>query len=524
MTLPRRLAAVMVSVLAFQGSAMAADLVIGTATEPSAIDPLFARTGPNQNIAMQIFDRLVSPDVNLAINPGLAESWAMVNPTTWRVKLRADATFHDGKPVTADDVAFSLDRAKTVPNSPAPFSNNVSGVSGTRAVDATTLEVTTDAPTPDLMERIGFVYILQRAAAQGKSTQDYNRGDGTVGSGPYRFKEWVPGERVVLTRNDAYWGKKPDFETVTIRFISNDAARVAALRSGAVDLIDGVPPTDVPGLEAVPGLKVHTTASSRLIYLALDSARDESPFLTDAAGKPLTKNPLKDVRVRTAMAKMINMPAIVDRVLSKAGVPAGQLVPEGVPGHDTSLKPVAFDLPGARRLMEEAGWKDGFGITLHSSNDRFFGDKDIIQAIGQMVSRGGIKVNNVVTQPYNVYATAATRQTFSAFIFSLGNTTPTSGPGLRNLLMTNDPKAGTGGFNRARYSNPAFDAALTEALAKVDEKERIAGIQAATRMVFPDMPIIPLYWQTVSWASKANIAYEANMAEDTTAALASLVK
>jgi peptide/nickel transport system substrate-binding protein len=174
--------------------------------------------------------------------------------------------------------------------------------------------------------------------------------------------------------------------------------------------------------------------------------------------------------------------------------------------------------------MEEAGWKDGFGITLHSSNDRFFGDKDIIQAIGQMVSRGGIKVNNVVTQPYNVYATAATRQTFSAFIFSLGNTTPTSGPGLRNLLMTNDPKAGTGGFNRARYSNPAFDAALTEALAKVDEKERIAGIQAATRMVFPDMPIIPLYWQTVSWASKASIAYEANMAEDTTAALASLVK
>ena len=148
MTLPRRLAAVMVSVLAFQGSAMAADLVIGTATEPSAIDPLFARTGPNQNIAMQIFDRLVSPDVNLAINPGLAESWAMVNPTTWRVKLRADATFHDGKPVTADDVAFSLDRAKTVPNSPAPFSNNVSGVSATRAVDATTLEVTTDAPTP----------------------------------------------------------------------------------------------------------------------------------------------------------------------------------------------------------------------------------------------------------------------------------------------------------------------------------------------------------------------------------------
>ncbi|MCP8939640.1 ABC transporter substrate-binding protein [Alsobacter sp. SYSU M60028] len=520
----QRLAVAAIALVTLGGPALAADLVIGTATEPSAMDPLFSRTGPNQNIAMQIFDRLVQPDVNLGMHPGLAESWTNLDPTTWRVKLRADARFHDGKPVTADDVVFSLERARNVPNSPAPFSNNVSGVTGLKALDATTLEVKTAEPTPDLMERIGFVYILERAAAEGKSLQDYNKGDGTIGSGPYRFKEWVPGDRVVLTRNDAYWGKKPEFDTVTIKFISNDAARVAALRSGAVDLIDGVPPADLPTLEKTQGLKVHTTASARLIYLALDGTRDESPFVTDLAGKPLTPNPLKDVRVRTAIARMINTPAIVDRVLNKAGVPAGQLVPEGVQGHDPALKPIAFDLEGAKKLLAEAGYKDGFGLTIHSSNDRFAGDKDIAQALGQMLSRGGIKVNGVVTQPYNVYAGAATKQTFSAFIFSLGNTTPTSGPGLRNLFMTNDPKAGTGGFNRTRYSNPAFDKALTEALSTFDEKQRLAGIQAATKLVFADMPIVPLYWQTVSWASKANIAYEANMSEDTSAALASVAK
>ena len=510
--------------VALQGPALAADLVIGTATEPSAMDPLFSRTGPNQNIAQQIFDRLVEPDAKLGMHPGLAESWTVVNPTTWRIKLRADAKFHDGKPVTADDVVFSLERARNVPNSPAPFSNNVSGVTGLTAVDATTLEVKTEAPTPDLMERVGFVYILQRAAAQGKSLQDYNKGDGTVGSGPYKFKEWVPGDRVVLTRNDAYWGRKPDFETVTIKFISNDAARVAALRSGSVDLIDGVPPADLPTLEKTAGIKVHTTASARLIYLALDGTRDESPFVTDKEGKPLVPNPLKDVRVRTAIAKMINTPAIVERVLNGAGVPGAQLVPEGVQGNDPSIKPIAFDLNGAKALLAEAGHKDGFGITIHSSNDRFAGDKDIAQAIGQMLTRGGLKVNGVVTQPYNVYAGNATKQSFSAFIFSLGNTTPTSGPGLRNLFMTNDPKAGTGGFNRTRYANPAFDKALTDALSKFDEKERLAGIQAATRLVFADMPIVPLYWQTVSWASKASIAYEANMSEDTAANLARLAK
>lgn len=506
------------------GLSQAADLVIGTAGEPSAMDPLFSRTGPNQNIAMQIFDRLADTDAHLRMHPSLAESWTTVDPTTWRINLRKDARFQNGKPVTADDVIFSLERARNVPNSPAPFSNNVAGVASLKAIDPTTLEVKTEAPTPDLIERIGFVYILERASAEGKTLQDYNKGDGLVGSGPYKFKEWVPGDRVILTRNDGYWGPKPAFETVTIRFIANDAARVAALRSGAVDLIDGVPPADLPVLEKTAGLKVHPIASSRLIYLALDTARDESPFVTDKDGKPLKPNPLKDQRVRQALAKMINMPAVVDRLLSGAGVPAGQLVPEGVAGYDPGLQPTAYDLAGAKTLLQQAGLKDGFGLTIHSSNDRFAGDRDIAQAIGQMFSRGGIKVNGVVTQPYNVYASAASRQSFSAFIFSLGTTTPTSGPGLRNLFMTSDPKAGTGGFNRARYSNPAFDKALSEALSQFDDGKRASAIQAATKMVFADLPVIPLYWQKIAWASKANITYEANMAEDTTAARAGLAK
>jgi peptide/nickel transport system substrate-binding protein len=218
------------------------------------------------------------------------------------------------------------------------------------------------------------------------------------------------------------------------------------------------------------------------------------------------------------------VPAIVERLLNGAGLPAGQLVPEGVAGFDPALKPVANDLAGAKALLQQAGLKDGFGITIHSSNDRFAGDKDIAQAIGQMFSRGGIKVNGVMTQPYNVYASAASRQSFSAFIFSLGTTTPTAGPGMRNLFMTADSKAGTGGFNRARYSNPVFDKALAEALTQFDDSKRIAGIQAASKMVFADLPVIPLYWQKIAWASKANITYEANMAEDTTAARAGLAK
>ncbi len=155
---------------------------------------------------------------------------------------------------------------------------------------------------PQFLETAGLLYIVEKAAAEGKAIEDFNSGVATIGSGPYKFKEWMPGDHLTLVRNDNYWGEKPDYETVTFKFISNDAARVAALRSGAVDLIDAVPPNDVASLKAVAGLKLFPVASTRLIYLALDSNRDTSPFITDLDGKPLTPNPLKDAKVRAALS------------------------------------------------------------------------------------------------------------------------------------------------------------------------------------------------------------------------------
>src|SRR6185437_9718579 len=160
--------------------------------------------------------------------------------------------------------------------------------------------------------------------------------------------------------------------------------------------------------------------------------------IVGADGKPLTPNPLKNPKVRLALSKLINRPLIIDRVLDGAGVPAGQLVPEGLLGYAADVKADTYDVNAAKALLAGAGYKDGFGITIHSSNDRFFGDKDIAQAIGQMFARGGLKVKGVVAQPYNVYASAATRREFSAFIFSFGTTTPSSSFALVNVLETFD--------------------------------------------------------------------------------------
>jgi len=164
-----------------------------------------------------------------------------------------------------------------------------------------------------------------------------------IGTGPYRFKQAIPGDRVVIEANRSYWGDKPEFDTVTLKFLGNAAARSAALLSGAVDVIEQIPPSDISVFQNRQDMTMFSVTSTRMIYLAMDQGREDSPFITDVDGKPLKTNPLKDRRVRLALSKLINRPAIVERVVAGAGEPAGQLVPEGMGGYDASLHPMAFD-------------------------------------------------------------------------------------------------------------------------------------------------------------------------------------
>ena len=509
---------------AFANAAPAADLVIGRATEQSSLDPLFARSGTNYSTSGQIFERLVMNDANNQLHPALAVSWRALDPTTWEIKLRDKVKFHDGGDFTAEDVVFSLERARNVPNSPASFAGAVASIVNMRALDRLTVQLKTSQPVPSLIEQVGRAFIMSKKASSGLGTADFNAGKGMVGTGPYRFVEWLPAQRLVLKRNSAYWGPRPDFENVTLKFIAKDAARLAALLAGDVDLIDEVSPDGARQLKADGKARVFSIGSTRLIYLALDSDRDQSPFVTDVAGKPIDRNPLRDARVRRALSLMIDRKLIVERLLDGSGEPAGQMVPQGIGGFDPALPAPKQDVAAAKKLLAEAGYPNGFGLTLHTSADRFARDSDLAQAIGQMLSRGGIKVNNVFAMPYNVYAGAATRREYSAFIFGFGTTTPDSTIGLMNVLATFDKEAGLGAFNRSRYSNPQFDTALKRALTEFNEAKRLASLREATRIAFNDVAVIPLYWPVVHWAARKGIAYEPRRSEETLAQKASLAK
>jgi peptide/nickel transport system substrate-binding protein len=502
----------------------AADLTIGRATEQNSIDPLFSDLGNDVATAENMFESMIRFDSRLRIQPSLAVSWTLIDPLTWEIKLRPNVVFHDGTPFTAADVAFSLQRARNVPNSPGPLSSFVRPVKEAEVVDPLTLRIHTVTPTPLLMDMIGRIFVIPAKLGPRVTTEDFTAGRAMIGTGPYRFKTFAPGDKVVAVANPTYWGAKPQFDTVTIKFLANPAARSAALLSGAVDVIEQIPPSDIGLFQNRPDVSVYSAVSTRVVYIAMDQGRNESPFITDKDGKPMAANPLKDRWVRLALSKMINREGIVDRVLAGAGEPAGQIVPEGMGGYNPALKPMAYDLAGAKALLKNAGYPHGFGLTFHGSNNRFPNDSQVAQAIGQMFSRGGLRVNGVEVLPYNVYAPQATQRKYSIFDFSYGSVASSSLNGLSGVLATFDAAAGTGSLNRARYSNPEFDAILKRAAAEFDEPKRSALLAQATRIAMEDGAILPLYWQKLFWAARKGFVVDADRGEATSALFVSVDK
>ena len=490
------------------------ELVFGRATEHSSIDPHFSQTGPNNATASGMFERLVQFTATNQLQPCLATSWSVTDPLNWEIKLRQGVRFHDGTPFTAADAVYSLDRVRHILRSPAPWTHAVTNVAAAEAVDDHTLHIRTPVPTPLLMQQIGLIFMLPAKLGPNRGNEDFNNGQAAIGTGPYKFVSWTPNDRVVMQANPDWWGGKPEWQRITLRFLPNDAGRVAALLSGQVDLIDSVPPADGVELGRHADVKLFSDATNRIIYLAVDTARDQTPFVTGRDGKPLPHNPLQDLRVRQALSEMINRETIATRLLSGAAVPAGQIVPEGEGGYDPALKPSPFDPKHAKALLAEAGYPDGFTLTVHSSADRYPADGQVAQAVGQMFARGGLHIAGVEALPYNVFAPAATDRKYSLFLFGWSSSTGDSSEALRSILATYDPTNGLGALNRTRYSNPAFDKLLAQADVEFDEAKRNALLAQATAVAMHDYALLPLYWQKATWAARPGVRFEANESED----------
>ena len=510
----RRLTQSALTLLALAGAATAADLTIAVSADITSLDPHYVAAQPNINIGWHVFDALTRVDERARLIPGIAVSWRAVNPTTWEFKLRQGIKFHDGSELTAEDVAFSLERPLTIAGSPGGFAPAVRTIVAREIIDRYTLRLRTAAPYGALPQDLNSILIVSRKAAANATAADFDSGRAMIGSGPYKFVRFLRGNRVELARFDGHWEAPAAWDKVTFRVIPTDPARTSALLAGDVDVIENVPTADLARLRGNPNFRLAQTVSWRTLFFHLDQHRTQPPLITDKAGRPLAANPFMDVRVRRAISKAINRQAIVERVMEGAAIPASNLVAPQIFGHNAGFKPEAYDPGGAKQLLAEAGYPDGFAMTVAAPNNRYVNDEQVAQTVAQMLARVGIRCR-VEAMPFSVYMTKARDGQFSFAMLGWGSYS--ADLALRSLVATFNPDQGYGAWNWGRYSNPALDRMIGQALGSVDEKKRAAIAREAGALAAREVAIIPLYHQIATWAMKKNIIYTARTDEFTLA-------
>lgn len=501
------LSALAASFFSMASIAQARDLTIALRSEPSSMDPQFHSLTPNTQLSETLFDPLVRTDATAKPVPSLAESW-VVDGNVWTFKLRPGVKFADGTPFTSEDVLFTYDRVPKVPNSPSSYSLYLSAIAKVEAPDPLTVKITTKGPSPVLLPNLSMVPIMSKKAAsgsapEGKTTVELNRGDGLVGTGPYKFVSWKRGAEIVFERNDLYWGDKPAWDRIIYRPISNSAARVAALLAGDVDLIEDPPTDDLPKLKKDPNLYVQETPSVRVIYIALNQGKDLPPGMSGTDGK----NPLADKRVRQALSLAIDRKAIVERIMGGAAQTAANLL--AYPGFGTSEKlshvPDA-DPAKAKELLAAAGYPNGFTVSLGSPAGRYTNDQRIAQAVASMWARIGIKAD-VETMAPPVFFKKRDGFSFSTYLAGWAASSGEMLNPLTALVHTKKPELGLGTTNWSKYTNPELDKLVIEASRTLDDSKRSEMLQQAGSMVMEDYGILPLQFELSVWAMKKDIRY-----------------
>jgi peptide/nickel transport system substrate-binding protein len=497
----RRLAFAGAASFALLAGAAAQTLTIGVRAGPESIDPHYTATGTHAETLKHVFDTLVWSGDKLQLEPRLAESWTQTDPTTWEFKLRKGVKFHDGSDFTAEDVAASIKRMQIL-SGPNPTRIYVRRVKDTKVVDAHTIHVLTDGPAPTLPYDFIRLFITSAKATQGLTPENaneaFNSGKAAIGTGPYRFVSWTPREQFTMERFDQWWGGKQPWQRVVRREIPNDAARVAQLRAGQVDMIVRVPAADVATLERDAAFQVTKQETVYVFNIELDF-REKSPQVSAKDGSPLPQNPFRDARVREAVDLAIDRPALAEIAMEGLGKPVTQMVTANIFGHDPELPALKPNVEKARALMKEAGYPNGFRVTFSFTNDRLPGDRNVGTAVAQMLARIGLEVN-AAGQPAAVLFPARTRGDLSMVMSGWGTLTGEAHYTLSSVGHSNDPQRRFGAFNWRGYSNPKLDKLIQDAAVEIDEAKRKKLLQEANAEFMRERVSLPLVSISTAWA------------------------
>jgi peptide/nickel transport system substrate-binding protein len=469
-----------------------------------SMDPHSLNETTQLGFTHNVYEPLVARDAQLKPTPALATAWKQVSPTVWRFELRRGVSFHDGAAFTADDVVFSFQRAAD-PGS--DLRGTVGQIKEVRKLDDFTVEMVTTVPVPILPEQITSLYVMSKAWCEANNAAkpvDKRKGIENAasvranGTGPFRLRSREPGVRTVLVRNPQYWGKiEGNVTEVVWTPIGNDATRVAALKSGEIDLMQPVPVQDAERLKQDPNLKVLQGAELRTIFLGMDSKRDELLF-SSVKGK----NPFKDRRVRQAVYQAIDVEAIRARIMRGAGTPTNLMIAPGVNGFVADLnKRPAYDAEASKKLLADAGYPNGFEVKLNCPNDRYVNDGEICQAVAGMLARVGIRISLEAESKATYFPKILSRNT-SFYLLGWTPTTYDAHNTLYNIMAT--PQGGQGVFNLGSWSNARFDELTTQIGVETDQAKRNAMIAEAMKIHAEDFGHVPLHQQALAWGLRKN--------------------
>jgi peptide/nickel transport system substrate-binding protein len=372
-------------------------LTVALPSHADTLDPHmhFQRTGILVNINM--FDSLIHKNVKLEYEPSLATSWKPLSDTLWEFKLRRGVKFHNGDPLTAEDVKYSFDRVLDQTKK-SPQYGNVRGVKEVKVVAPDTVHIATDKPFPLLLERLVFFPIVPRKHIEKVGDQAFGA-TAAVGTGPWKFVEWKRDQYIRLEAFDSHWRGKPPFKYLVFRAIPEVATQVAELKTGGVDLIRNVSADLVPDLKGSPQTYVSSTPILRTHYVSLD----------------MRTAPFDKKLVRQAANYAIDRQAIVQKMMGGLGGVLATTVHPAAFGHDPSVTPYPYDPKKAKALLAQAGYPNGVDITMHSSFIEF---RPVFEALAQMLSEVGLRTTPRVWDPgpaYNKFFQGEGKATHAAY-------------------------------------------------------------------------------------------------------------
>jgi peptide/nickel transport system substrate-binding protein len=488
------------------GAALAQTVRIGNQGDALSMDPHSLNETTQLSVTGNVYEPLVARDRNLQLAPGLATSWKQTSPNIWRFELRKGVQFHDGKPFTADDVVFSFARGSGDGSDMKTYTNDIKEV---RKVDSHTVDFETKAPFPILPDVFSFFYIMSKDwSEKNGAAKPVDRRKGTEntasfqanGTGPFRLRERQPNVKTTFVRNGNYWGKI-EGNAINVEFtpIGNDATRVAALLSGQVDVIEPVPLQDVARITSSGKARVMQGPELRTIFLGMDQKRDELLF-SNVKGK----NPFKDKRVRQAFYQAIDIVGIQKTVMRGASRPTNLMVGPGINGFDEAMdKRLSYDAEAAKKLLVDAGYPNGFEVSMNCPNDRYVNDSNICQSVAANLARIGVKINLQAETKGTYFPKILSRNT-SFYMLGWTPSTYDAHNALNALMRCADDK-GAGQFNLGSYCNPKVDELILKIQSETDKPKRNAMIKEAFTLHADDIGHLPLHQQALAWGVANNV-------------------